>query len=284
MRPSTIRVTPRTHSTPATEELSRLRGELAELREENVVLREKVDFARNAVPELLEKFYEIERDHYEWILDDYVFQSKVLLRSAHISCQKIRNPPVTFAKLNNLLLSEEIVVKERSKSLLLEANNKAFSAYQYQQAFLAQQRPHYGYSHPNSSFRPRGKGNFSFSPTYRGFSTQYRSNFQLPPRMHSPQSYSYPPVSAPNTSPASTSVLPTEPPCQLCNKNGHTTPACRHRLNFAYHNAHTLNNMSAMLATTNILGENPWYADSGANNHLTSDENELQLMSAYDGS
>lgn len=150
--------------------------------------------------------------------------------------------------------------------------------------FFVHQRHTYGFSHPSSSFRPRSRGSFSFAPTYRGFSPQYRSSFQLPPRMPSSQYHSFPPASAPSsTSGASTSNNPIETPCQLCNKNGHSSLACRHRLNFAYQNVHTPHNMSAMLSTANILGENPWYDDSGANDHLTFDENELQLMSAYDG-
>lgn len=38
-----------------------------------------------------------------------------------------------------------------------------------------------------------------------------------------------------------------------------------------------------MLATENIMGENPWYADSGANNHITNDESEIQQSTPFEG-
>lgn len=38
-----------------------------------------------------------------------------------------------------------------------------------------------------------------------------------------------------------------------------------------------------MLATANIMGENPWYADSGANNHITYDESEFTTTTAFEG-
>lgn len=38
-----------------------------------------------------------------------------------------------------------------------------------------------------------------------------------------------------------------------------------------------------MLTVANILGENPWYMDSGSTNHLTADSFQIASTSAYFG-
>lgn len=90
------------------------------------------------------------------------------------------------------------------------------------------------------------------------------------------------PIAAP---PLSNLMSPEEEiECQICRKYGHGALECKNRLNFSYQNIHTPHHLSAMLASANIMGENPWFADTGANNRITPYLNELQDSYAYAGS
>lgn len=78
---------------------------------------------------------------------------------------RLKYPPVIIRELHNLLLSEEVVVTNRSKSLLVDSTAKAFAAH-------------------SSNYRPNfnafGGGH---SPNYRGkrpFNPNYRGGFQQP--------------------------------------------------------------------------------------------------------
>lgn len=93
----------------------------------------------------------------------------------------------------------------------------------------------------------------------------------------------------PRTPPAFTSIPPpasfksTHPPCQICNDDDHLSPECTNRFNFAYQGKQPPANLHAMLAAANIFGENLWYADNGANQHISATAVPVEDYNNYDG-
>ncbi|KAF7841583.1 Retrovirus-related Pol polyprotein from transposon TNT 1-94 [Senna tora] len=81
--------------------------------------------------------------------------------------------------------------------------------------------------------------------------------------------------------------------CQVCGKGGHIASVCYHRLDTSYQlNEQQYNqqlrqrssgNMSAMVATPEILSDSSWFPDSGASNHVTADGGNLMNSSEYMG-
>ncbi|KAF7841216.1 Retrovirus-related Pol polyprotein from transposon TNT 1-94 [Senna tora] len=81
--------------------------------------------------------------------------------------------------------------------------------------------------------------------------------------------------------------------CQVCGKGGHIASVCYHRLDTSYQlNEQQYNqqlrqrssgNMSAMVATPEILNDSSWFPDSGASNHVTADGGNLMNSSEYMG-
>ncbi|KAA8547071.1 hypothetical protein F0562_003500 [Nyssa sinensis] len=70
---------------------------------------------------------------------------------------------------------------------------------------------------------------------------------------------------APNNSLFSNS----KPPCQICGKNNHQALDCYHRMDFSYQGRHPPAQLTAMATHTHVTQEpdQPWFLDSGANNH-----------------
>jgi hypothetical protein len=73
------------------------------------------------------------------------------------------------------------------------------------------------------------------------------------------------------------------PLCQICGKSGHQALDCFHRMDFSYQGRHPPAQLAAMTAKTNPEGYQPWFADSGANHHITDDMNNLQISEPYCG-
>jgi hypothetical protein len=76
-------------------------------------------------------------------------------------------------------------------------------------------------------------------------------------------------------------------PCQICGKLGHQALDCFHRMNYTYQGKHPPAQLAAMAAKTNAQAdhsaEEPWYADSGANNHITASLDNLHIQEPYKG-
>jgi len=84
--------------------------------------------------------------------------------------------------------------------------------------------------------------------------------------------------SSPKYQPTSSS-LPARTPCQICGKLSHQALDCFHRMDHAFQGHHPLAQLSAMVATSNQAAENgPWYADSVANQHITTNLENLSLQ------
>jgi hypothetical protein len=70
------------------------------------------------------------------------------------------------------------------------------------------------------------------------------------------------------------------PPCQICWKISHQALDCYHRMDFAFQGRHPPAQLAAMAAYTPAPPEveQPWYLDSGANHHVTSELEKLSLQ------
>jgi len=68
----------------------------------------------------------------------------------------------------------------------------------------------------------------------------------------------------------------TRPPCQICGKTSHQALDCFHRMDYSYQGRHPPPQLAAMVAQSNAVYDDQWYADSGANVHIT---NELENLS-----
>lgn len=72
--------------------------------------------------------------------------------------------------------------------------------------------------------------------------------------------------------------------CQICGKKNHMALDCFHRYDYNYQGRHPPQQLAAMVAQSNSIHEdNTWYADSGANQHITGDIANLQLAEPYAG-
>ncbi|KAK0605463.1 hypothetical protein LWI29_027163 [Acer saccharum] len=79
------------------------------------------------------------------------------------------------------------------------------------------------------------------------------------------------------------------PTCQVCGKYGHSAAHCYNRYDESYMGASSNSNQnkqnqpSVFVATPETVDDECWYADSGANNHVTGDANNLNQKVEYNG-
>jgi len=74
-------------------------------------------------------------------------------------------------------------------------------------------------------------------------------------------------------------------PCQIYGKTSHRTLDCFHRMDYAFQGRHPPAQLAAMVAQNSVQPEDStWYADSGANHHLTPTLENLHLHEPYTGS
>jgi hypothetical protein len=68
-------------------------------------------------------------------------------------------------------------------------------------------------------------------------------------------------------------------PCQICGKANHQALDCYHRMNYSYQGRHPPSQLAAMAAyNQSTQDEEPWFADSGANNHITAELDNLTIQ------
>ncbi|KAG6718543.1 hypothetical protein I3842_04G156000 [Carya illinoinensis] len=74
-------------------------------------------------------------------------------------------------------------------------------------------------------------------------------------------------------------------PCQICGKMGHQALDCYNRMNYSYQGRYPPAQLAAMAARMNSAEseEQPWFADSGANNHIIADMNNLTIQEPFKG-
>jgi hypothetical protein len=95
-----------------------------------------------------------------------------------------------------------------------------------------------------------------------------------------------PAASSPKFFPTASSYpAPTRPACQICGKFSHQVLDCFHRMDHAFQGRHPHDQLSAMVADSNSAPANdPRYADSTANQHITANLENLSLQQPYLGS
>jgi hypothetical protein len=72
--------------------------------------------------------------------------------------------------------------------------------------------------------------------------------------------------------------------CQICGKSSHQALDCFHRMDYAYQGRHPPTELAAMVTQSNALcEEDDWLADSGANNHITANLENLSIQQPYNG-
>jgi hypothetical protein len=77
-------------------------------------------------------------------------------------------------------------------------------------------------------------------------------------------------------------------PCQICGKLGHQALDCFHRMNYSYQGKNPPSQLAALVVRTHPSAstsneEDPWYVDSGANNHVTAALDNLTLQEPFKG-
>lgn len=77
---------------------------------------------------------------------------------------------------------------------------------------------------------------------------------------------------------------PPRAPCQICGKTSHQALDSFHRMDFTYQGRNPPPQLSAMAAQTNAISEDPeWFANSGANAHITNNLNNLTIQQPFEG-
>ncbi|KAF9677648.1 hypothetical protein SADUNF_Sadunf08G0129400 [Salix dunnii] len=73
------------------------------------------------------------------------------------------------------------------------------------------------------------------------------------------------------------------PKCQICEKHNHSALDCFQRFNFSFQGRRPPSELAAMAAeSNNTFAQQTWYADSGANAHITANAANLQALHPYD--
>lgn len=74
------------------------------------------------------------------------------------------------------------------------------------------------------------------------------------------------------------------PRCQICDNSGHATLDCFQQFNFSFPGKRPPSELAAMAAeANNTFEQQTWYADSGANAHITTNAADLTTLQPYDG-
>ncbi|KAB5520250.1 hypothetical protein DKX38_024569 [Salix brachista] len=129
--------------------------------------------------------------------------------------------------------------------------------------------------------------NLAFAATHSKSMAPKRTkgpSFTNPSR--SPNSYSRSPAhmgSFPNK-PNTNHPGDNRPTCQICTKKGHMALDCYNRFNFSYQGRVPPSDLAAMAAEGNSSHtQHMWYADSGANAHITNNTANLTTSQPYEG-
>jgi hypothetical protein len=73
-------------------------------------------------------------------------------------------------------------------------------------------------------------------------------------------------------------------PCQICGKTNHQALDCFHRMDYSFQGRHPSSQLAAMMAQTNSeIEDQQWFADSGANAHITNELEHLSIQQPFQG-
>jgi len=202
-----------------------------------------------------------------------------------------RDKSPSFADFQDEILNHEVLLTQQQQSAPDPSNFAFFSnttSKPSPQTFNRRGRS------PSQQNRPFGRyGPPRGSPSSRGFSGYHQnmsSHFQSP-RPYQNAHFSTQQFTAPRFSSATTgrqqhnfsnntgaSYNP-RIPCQICGKLNHSALDCFHRMDFSFQGRHPPPQLAAMTAQTNPdLDEQQWFADSGANAHVTTELENLTVQ------
>jgi hypothetical protein len=184
-----------------------------------------------------------------------------------------RKAPMTFAEFRDELLNHELLLNQQTAP-------SATSTF----ALTAQ--------------KPGGGNTFGFPSGPRPFKPHYPQRYPpqysnaKPPSMSRnhlsfprPAGHSGPPHGS--SGPAYSSSGPgssSRPPCQIYGKTSHQALDCFHRMDYAYQGRHPPPQLAAMVAQHNTaLEDQQWFADSGANAHITNELENLAIQQPFQG-
>uniref|UniRef100_A0A2N9I1W1 Integrase catalytic domain-containing protein n=1 Tax=Fagus sylvatica TaxID=28930 RepID=A0A2N9I1W1_FAGSY len=170
-----------------------------------------------------------------------------------------RESPLPYADFESELLNHESLLANQISNTTTESPTFAL----------------YSNKPPNQNNKPR-------------FSSHSKPNgpprYNRPPpisRNHSPPfSHQKPSTNVQKYKPPPPPFNSSRPPCQICGKLSHQALDCYHRMDYSYQGRHPPTQLAAMVAHTNSQfpeDEQPWYADSGANQHITADLENLNI-------
>jgi len=172
-----------------------------------------------------------------------------------------RDATVPFEDFQTELLNYEQILEAHQKPLQPDEGHFAFHLHKHKsQQFHKKYRPRQSQHQP-----------YSAAPPTHHASSQSRLPTTPPVGKSSHHSPPFPPTS--------------RPPCQICGKISHQALDCYHRMDFAFQGRHPPAQLAAMAAYTQDTPEveQPWYLDSGANHHVTSELEKLNLKQPYQG-
>jgi transposase InsO family protein len=167
-----------------------------------------------------------------------------------------RDSPLPYADFERELLNHETLLANQISQTTKETPSFA----------LFSNKPsnkNHGPQFPSPS-KPNGSNRYQGPP---------RNSSQMSPHQKpSPNAQRYKPPPAPFNS--------TRPPCQICGRSSHQALDCYHRMDYSFQGQHPPSQLAAMVAHTNSQfsdEEQPWYVDSGANQHITVDLENLNI-------
>jgi hypothetical protein len=206
-----------------------------------------------------------------------------------------RDKSLTFEDFQAELLNYEILIENQNSAITSDASKFAFFT-QKQGAISSHGKKKYGGPPKFTQYRqgpPRGNFQSQFrGPRYP--QRHYSSNTQQP--INSPYSQ----VSHQQHRSSQQQLKPSQQfsnqqqffhgtsprsPCQICGKSNHRALDCYHMMDYAYQGRHPPSQLNAMVAQSNIYQEDeqPWFADSGANAHITSELQNLSIQQPFQG-
>ncbi|RVW41864.1 Retrovirus-related Pol polyprotein from transposon RE1 [Vitis vinifera] len=169
-----------------------------------------------------------------------------------------RDKNVSFEDFQAELLSYELLLENQNIAIPPETNNFAF--------FTPKSNQQQYNRKPKNPSKPYSRPSFSQNPRPR----------------YSPQPSGLPSSPQPNQKQHSFSTP--KSPCQICGKLSHKALDCFHRTDYAYQGHHPPTQLAAMVAHSNVeQEEETWFADSGANQHITANLEHLTLQQPYTG-
>jgi transposase InsO family protein len=177
-----------------------------------------------------------------------------------------KDESITLEDFQTLLISHEQLLNNQSA----DAENTSFALHA-QKTSNSPHRPRFNPTHKQS--QPRYSNS---KQNQTRFSPQFSSQKKFIPGNSSSQGKSNSGSFTPNDS--------NRPPCQICGKRNHQALDCFHRMDYAYQGRHPPSELAAMVSQSNaITEEEDWLADSGANNHITANLENLSINQPYNG-